>query len=466
MTSQETELRRDQAAWREAVERTSVGLKGAARSFARTLGTGLPPEVQQTYPPAIPFSEMVVFQSMNKHRSLANMFGLSNPFYHAHRGRLGATTVSEGRQLVNFASYDYLGLNQEPSVAAAAKAAIDEYGTSVSASRLVAGERPLHRALEQALARFYETEDCIVFVSGHATNVSTIGVLMGPDDLIVHDDLMHNSALMGARLSRATSLPFRHNNLDDLEKVLRENRTRHKNALIVVEGLYSMDGDFPDLPRLIEIKKRYGCWLMVDEAHALGVLGRTGRGVAEHFGVDPREVDIWMGTLSKTLGSCGGYICGNAVLVEILKYQAPGFVYSVGLPPPGAAAALAALELLEAEPARVARLQENGRLFLEEARKAGLDTMTSAGYSVVPVMIGCSVRAVRLTEALLKRGINALPIIHPAVPMKAARLRFFITCKHTAEQIKTTVRAVAEELAAVAKRQSLVERATIAVVAR
>jgi 7-keto-8-aminopelargonate synthetase-like enzyme len=227
-----------------------------------------------------------------------------------------------------------------------------------------------------------------------------------------------------------------------------------------------MDGDYPDLPRLIEIKKRYGAWLMIDEAHSLGVMGKTGRGSFEHFGVDPRQVDIWMGTLSKTLGSCGGYICGSHDLVEILKYQAPGFVYSVGLSPPATAAALASLRILKADPARVAKLQANGHFFVEEAKKAGLDTMTSAGLSVVPVMIGDPVRAVRLTDRLLERGINALPIIHPAVPMKAARIRFFITSKHTQEQIRSTVKIVAEEMANIAKRQSLVERATLAVVAR
>ena len=464
MTHQDKDLRQDQAVWIDAVERTTAGLKGAARSIARTLGAGAPAPTE--YAPAIPFSDLVVFQSMNKHRELASMFGLANPFYHAHEGRLGATTVSEGRKLINFASYDYLGLNQEPAVASAAQTAIKDLGTSVSASRLVAGERLLHQKLEKALADFYEADDCIAYVSGHATNVSTIGALMHPDDLIVHDDLMHNSGLMGAKLSRATALPFRHNNLDDLEKILKEHRSKHKNALILTEGLYSMDGDFPDLPRLIEIKKRFGCWLMVDEAHSLGVLGKTGRGVAEHYGVDPREVDIWMGTLSKTLGSCGGYICGHKDLIEILKYHSPGFVYSVGLPPPGTAAALAALELLKAEPERVRQLQENGHFFLEEAKKAGLDTMTSAGYSVVPIMIGCSIRSVRLTERLLQRGINALPIIHPAVPMKAARLRFFITSKHTQEQIRSTIAITAEELAGIAKRQSLVERATLAVVAR
>jgi 7-keto-8-aminopelargonate synthetase-like enzyme len=173
-----------------------------------------------------------------------------------------------------------------------------------------------------------------------------------------------------------------------------------------------------------------------------------------------------MGTLSKTLGSCGGYICGSNDLIEILKYQAPGFVYSVGLSPPATAAALAALRILKSDPARVARLVANGHLFVEEAKKAGLDTMTSAGYSVVPVMIGDPVRAVRLTDRLVERGINALPIIHPAVPMKAARIRFFMTSRHTPEQIRLTVKIVAEELANIAKRQSLMERATLAVVAR
>jgi 8-amino-7-oxononanoate synthase len=464
MTSRDVGSR--EGTWFDSIERAPGGVKGAARSLAKALGTLRAEEAVPTYKPAIPFGELHIFQTMNKHRALASMFALKNPFYRTHDGRLGATAMHEGRELVNYASYDYLGLNQETAVAEAAKAAIDECGTSVSASRLVAGERELHRELERELADFYGSDACLTFVSGHATNISTIGTLMAPEDLIVQDELMHNSAIVGAKLSRATTINFRHNNLDDLEKVLRENRDKHKNGLIVAEGLYSMDGDFPDLHRLIEIKKRYGCWLMMDEAHSLGVMGKTGRGSFEHFGLDPREVDIWMGTLSKTLGSCGGYICGSHDLIEILKYQAPGFVYSVGLSPPATAAALTALRILQAEPERVAKLQANGQQFVEEAKKAGLDTMTSAGLSVVPLMVSDPVRAVRLTDNLLERGINALPIIHPAVPMKAARLRFFITSKHTPEQIRNTVKIVAEELANVAKRQSLMERASLAVVAR
>src|SRR5262249_48751126 len=281
-----------EGSWLKAVENGPGGVKGAARSLARALGTIRPAEPQVTFKPAIPFGELHIFQTMNKHRSVASMFGLKNPFYRAHDGRLGATAKHAGRELVNFASYDYLGLNQEPAVAEAAKAAIDEAGTSVSASRLVAGERMLHREFERELADFYGADACLAFVSGHATNISTIGMLMAPDDLIVEDELMHNSAIVGAKLSRATSINFRHNDLDDLEKVLRENRANHKNALIVAEGLYSMDGDFPDLPRLVEIKKRYGAWLMIDEAHSLGVMGKTGRGSFRHFGIDPRGVDI------------------------------------------------------------------------------------------------------------------------------------------------------------------------------
>lgn len=396
--------------------------------------------------PSTAFSELPVFAAMQKHREIADTMGVANPFYRSHEKREGAVTWMGGREHINFASYDYLGLAQHHAVAEAAKAAIDQYGMSVSASRIVAGERPVHRDLEEALADFYETEDALAFVSGHATNVSTIAALMNHADLIIQDELIHNSAHVGAKLSGATCKSFRHNDMDSLEKLLAELRAQHKMALIVVEGLYSMDGDFPDLVRLIELKHRYGAWLMVDEAHSLGVLGETGKGIAEHFGVDPRKVDIWMGTLSKTLGTCGGYIAGKRELIEILKFQAAGFVYSVGMPPALSAGALAALKVLKEEPERVKRLQANSQLFLEEAKKAGLDTATSQGYAVVPVIVGDSLKAVKLTENLLARGVNALPIIFPAVPMKLARLRFFITADHTEEQIKNTVAIMREEL--------------------
>ena len=396
--------------------------------------------------PSRGFAELAGYSAILKHRKVAERFNFSDPFYRCHEESVGSQIYIDGRAYLNFSSYDYLGLNRHPAVAQAAKAAIDRHGTTVSASRIVSGERALHRQLESALADFYETECALTFVSGHATNVSTIAALMEPADLVIHDELCHNSILVGAKLSGATVRPFRHNDMAALERLLSEERGCYRNALIVVEGLYSMDGDIPDLPRLIELKQRHGAWLMVDEAHALGVLGKHGRGVAEHFDIDPREVDVWMGTLSKALSACGGYIAGSHELIEVLKFRAAGQVYSVGMSPPLAAAALAALQQLKAEPERVARLQANGALFLKEARARGLDTVTSEGYAIVPVMVGDIVRAGRITDRMLARGVNVLPIIYPAVPLKAARLRFFLTSEHTPEQIRSVVQITAEEL--------------------
>jgi 8-amino-7-oxononanoate synthase len=392
------------------------------------------------------FSEIPAYKALIKHRGFAKSFGVVDPFYKCHDARLGAHIWIRDRRYTNFASYDYLGLNRHPTVIAAATAAIARHGTSVSASRIVAGERPFHRDLEKALADLYGAEDAITFVSGHATNVSTIATLLSSDDLVLYDELVHNSVLVGAKLSQATARSFRHNDLKALEKLLQQNRTLHKQALIAVEGLYSMDGDVPNLACLIELKERYGAWLMVDEAHALGVLGSRGYGSAEHFGIEPACVDIWMGTLSKALASCGGYIAGKKELIDLLRFQAPGLVYSVGLAPPLAAAASAALELLKDEPERVASLQSNGRLFLAEAKAAGLNTGTSQGHAISSVIVGDLVNAGRLTERLLARGVNVLPIIFPAVPIKAARLRFFITSEHTPEQIRDVVRLLREEL--------------------
>lgn len=386
------------------------------------------------------------FREMQLQKAAVASLGLETPFFQLHDRRAGATASIAGREVSNFASYDYLGLNGHPEVSAAAQEALDRYGTSASASRVVAGERPVHRELERAIADLYGVEDAVVMVSGHATNVTTIGHIMGPRDLIVHDALMHNSAIQGAVLSGARRLPFPHNDLGALDRILRDQRSRHDRVLILAEGLYSMDGDLPDLPELIALKRRHDAILMVDEAHSLGVLGATGRGVAEHFGVDPHDVDLWMGTLSKTLSGCGGYIACRADFVEYLKLTAPGFVYSVGMPPPIAAAALAALRIMLREPERCRRLRERGHLFLEAARAAELDVGSSAGYSVVPVLTGNSVLAARLSTALLERGVNVLPIIYPAVPERAARLRFFLTSEHENAQIHAAVAATAEEL--------------------
>lgn len=407
---------------------------------------------------AFDFTELPQVRQLQMQRAAAEMMGIGNPFFRAHDGLAAGTTTIDGKVYDNFASYNYVGLNGHPEVIAAAQQAVETYGVSVSASRVVAGERPIHRQLEEALARIHGTEAAVVMVSGHATNVTTIGHLMNKGDLILTDQLVHNSIAEGARLSCATRINFPHDDLDALERLLAENRHKYEHVLIVVEGLYSMDGDFPDLRRVVKLKQAYDAWLLVDEAHSIGVLGETGRGIAEHYGVDPNEVEMWMGTLSKTFSSCGGYIAASRVLCDYLKATAPGFVFSVGLSPALTAAATKSAELLEREPERVARLQANGQHFLKAAKAAGLDTGPSAGYSVVPVIVGDSIGAVTLANRLLERGVNALPIIFPAVAEKAARLRFFITSEHTFEQIDRVVAITAEELDGVRAGGSAVER--------
>lgn len=372
----------------------------------------------------------------------ASRLGIENPFFKIHDGVAGATSVIGAREYVNYASYNYLGLSGHPKINAAAKAAIDRYGTSCSASRPVSGERPIHRELEQAIARTYGVDDAIVFVSGHATNVTVIGYLFGPNDLIVHDELIHNSVLQGATLSGARRLSFPHNDWAALDGILTEQRRSFERVLVVLEGVYSMDGDFPELPRFVEVKHKHRAFLMVDEAHSLGVMGNAGLGIREHFGLNGGDVDIWMGTLSKTLAGCGGYIAGETALIEHLKFLAPGFLYSVGMPPPVAAACLAALQCLQQEPQRVDALQARGRYFLNRAQSARIDTGTSAGLAIIPAITGNSIKAARLSAALFEQGINVQPILYPAVPERSARLRFFISSEHTEAQIDMTIAAL------------------------
>lgn len=394
----------------------------------------------------VSFETLSAYREFDLQRAFGEALGLSNPFYRLHEERAGARSRIAGREVINFASYDYLGLNGRPEIEAAVADATRRWGTSVSASRVTAGERPFHKALEEEIAALYDTESALAFVGGHATAVSTISALMGPRDLILLDELSHNSLILGAQLSGATRRLFRHNDLSALEDQLAATRDRHSRALIVTEGLFSMDGDAPDLSRLIEIKRRWGCWLMMDEAHALGVMGATGRGSHEHFGVDPAGVDIWYGTLSKTLVSCGGYIAGRRALIDFLRFAAQGMVYTAGMTPQATEAARVAIGLMRDEPELVARLRDNSRLFGERANAAGLDIGSSQGFAVAPVVVGDSLRTVVLAERLLKRGINAFPIIPPAVPEQSARLRFFLSAQHSRDDIERTVATLAEEL--------------------
>jgi 8-amino-7-oxononanoate synthase len=409
-----------------------------------------PPEVEAALPGDSSTHQIDRFPEvleLQERLAMVEAFGLKNPYFNVHERVTNQTAVIDGRTMINWSSYNYLGLSGDPQVTRAAQEAIARYGTSVSASRVASGEKPLHRELERALAAFLGAESALAMVSGHAAFVTVIGHVVGSNDLVLHDALAHDSIMGGAKMSGAKRRPFPHNDWQALDQTLAKLRPHYRRALIAIEGVYSMDGDIPDLPRFIEVKKRHRALLLVDEAHSIGVLGKTGRGIGEHYGVKRADVDFWMGTLSKSMASCGGYVAGSEVLVEYLKYTAPGFVFSVGMSPANAAAALEALRQIEQHPEKVRDLQERSRLFLQLAKERGIDTGFSSGSPVVPAILGNSTLALRVSEALRQRGINVQPILYPAVDDSLARLRFFVSCTHTEEQIRQTVRALEEEIA-------------------
>lgn len=425
-----------------AIARARSGV--AAAGTAGDQGDDQPARTaREIAPEAYQFDQLPEYRRLKQTMAQVQLTGLPNPYFTVHEGVVRDTTRIGGRELISFSSYNYLGLSGDPVVTHAAQEAIRRYGTSVSASRVVSGEKPLHGELEREIADFVGVDNAVVLVGGHSTNETTIGHLVGPGDLIVHDALSHNSIVQGAILSGARRRPFPHNDFDALDALLTEVRDQYRRVLIVVEGTYSMDGDYPQLPEFIRIKEQHKCFLMVDEAHSIGTLGATGRGIGEHFGIDPRRVDIWMGTLSKSFASCGGYIAGSEALVELLRYTAPGFVFSVGMPPSAAAAALAAIRQLKREPQRVQTLRERSQQFLRKAKLLGFDTGESGGTPVIPIITGNSLIALRLSHRLFQEGINVQPILYPAVEEAAARLRFFITSTHSVRQIDQTIAALA-----------------------
>jgi 8-amino-7-oxononanoate synthase len=394
------------------------------------------------------FSRFPAWVDLDQRLQAALLLGIDNPYFKVLEGTARDVVEIAGKERVHFSGYNYLGFSGHPYVEARVFEAVHKYGTSVSASRVASGERPIHLELEQRIAQALGVEDSIVFTAGHATNVTTVGHLFGPKDLILHDELIHDSVFQGMKLSGATRRPFPHGDTAALARLLEQLRPNFEKALIVVEGVYSMDGDICDLPAYVALKKRHKCFLMVDEAHSFGVVGERGYGVSEHFGVPGPDIDIWMGTLSKSLSSCGGYIAGSRVLVQMLKYTAPGFIYSAGLSPANTMAAIASLELMEREPESVKKLQSNARFFYKACQEHNLDTGPSAGESgVCPVIVGNSFHALLLSDALMKRGVNVQPILYPAVADNASRLRFFLSSLHSEAQLGWTAGVVAEELA-------------------
>ncbi len=345
----------------------------------------------------------------------------------------------KGRDMVDFSTYNYLSLSGDRRLGQAAAAAAEQFGTSAGASRIVAGNCTVHDELEILLSNLLQCEAALTFVGGHATNVSVISHLMGKEDLIVMDKLSHNSIVEGAKLSGARVLIYRHNNVASLQAILSRHSKKYDRILIVLEGIYSMDGDIVNLPQIVKIKREFGAALMVDEAHSIGTLGATGGGVREHFKLDASVVDIWMGTLSKSFGSCGGYIAGSQKMIDFLRYSCPGFVYSVGLAPPVAATAIAAIRIMYEEPERIEKLRDRSDFFRNLALEADFDIGPSHGTPIIPVMVYSEETAMVATQTLQSNGINVFPIMHPAVKKHQARLRFFINASHTDEQIARAI---------------------------
>lgn len=416
---------------------------GRLRDMHRRIESGLTPErAAASWPPAR-FSDLEAHERISLAKNAAARFGLPSPFFREIETSLGTHVTIAGASVINFAAYDYLSLNQSGGLVEAVQNATARWGVSATASRLVGGEHAYHRALERDLAAFLGTEDAVTFVSGYLTNASAIRTLVSQGDLVLVDARAHHSIYEGIRISGAEHLSFPHNDDSWVERYLDVNRARFRHVLIVIEALYSMDGDLPDLCRFANLKDQFGAWLMVDEAHSIGVLGKTGRGLCEEQDVPPERIDVRMGTLSKAFCSCGGFLAGTRELTDLLRYTAPGFVYSVGLSAPNAAAAAHALSVLDREPHRVARLRELSRHFQTLARQLGLDTGDSAAFAVQPILIGDSLRATWISNMLLAEGFNVLPIIAPAVPNQGARLRFFLNAAHDETMLRDALAATA-----------------------
>lgn len=399
--------------------------------------------------PILRFEDSPEYQAFVKRQQGLLASGQENPYFVCHDSALFDTSIMDGRPVLNFGSYNYAGMSGRPETKQAAKDAIEKYGTSASGSRLLAGEKTLYQQLEKALAKWKHTEDCLVLVGGHSTNVTIVGNFCGEKDLIVYDALSHNSIQEGVRLSKADARPFPHNDIEALRSILKKNRSKYEKVLIVIEGVYSMDGDIAPVPEFVAVKKEFGCFLMVDEAHSACVLGATGGGVDEHFGLDGKDIDIKMGTLSKGLGACGGYIAGKKALIDYLRYSLPGFVFSVGISPPLAAATMKAVELLQHDPDIMARLHRNIDHFLAESKRLHFHTCLAGQTAIIPVMVGRDEDAFVLSAALKHRGVFVPPAVYPAVPHGKARLRFCVISEHKPEQITTaleTLKQTAEEL--------------------
>ncbi len=360
----------------------------------------------------------------------------------------------DGREVINLASNNYLGLCDHPLLREAAIAAVNKFGVGSGAVRTIAGTMRLHMELEEKIARFKGVEACVVFQSGFTANAGTVSSLLGKDDFILSDELNHASIIDGARLSRAKIKVFRHKDMGHCEELLREIGDQPGHKLVITDGVFSMDGDIGPVKDLCDLADRYGAIMMVDDAHASGVLGRNGRGSVDHFGCTQR-VDVQVGALSKAIGALGGYVCGSRDLIDYLYHRARPFLFSTSHPPSVAASCIAAFDILENEPERIERLWANTRYFQEQLGQAGFDiggrSTPRSETPITPIILGDGRKTMEYSGALLEQGVMATGIVFPTVPEGKARIRCIMTSEHTRAQIDQAL----EVLSSTAKRMGL-----------
>lgn len=360
----------------------------------------------------------------------------------------------DGKEVINLASNNYLGLANHPKLIEAALKATRELGVGSGAVRTIAGTMKIHMELEEKIARFKNVEACVVFQSGFAANSGTVSAILGKDDFILSDELNHASIIDGARLSRAKIKVFRHKDVDHCEQLLQEIANEPGHKLVITDGVFSMDGDIGPVDKLGAVAEKYGAIMMVDDAHASGVLGRNGRGSIDHFGMHGR-VDVQVGTLSKAIGALGGYVCGSRDLIDYLYHRARPFLFSTSHPPSVAASCMAAFDILEQEPERIERLWENTRYFQGQLRGAGFNvggvTTPATETPITPVILGEGRTTMEFSRALFDEGVMGTGIAFPTVPEGKARIRLIVTSEHTRAQLDRAL----ETLTRVAKRMGI-----------
>jgi 8-amino-7-oxononanoate synthase len=400
-----------------------------------------------------------VFEKARSHDRLEQLEAAKQgdllPYFRVLTSEAGPVVEMEGRETIMLGSNNYLGLTGDPRVKQAARDALETYGTGLTGSRLLNGTTPLHLELERELAEFMETEDAIVFTTGHQANVGCIGTILEPGDTVICDSADHASILDGCKLSGARLRPYRHNQMSKLERMLERAAGDGGGVLVIVDGVFSMEGDLCNLPAIVELCERYGARLMVDEAHAVGVLGTRGAGSSELFGLEDR-VDLRMGTFSKSLASCGGFIAGSAEVVEYLRIASRPFIFTASAVPAAVGAALAALRVIRADGRELMdRLLANARYLREGFRELGLIVVEpgalpdggEATTPVVPVVVGEDWQAVLLWKALFDAGVYTNVAIHPAVPPGGALLRTSLMASHEREQLDRALEIIARTIA-------------------